>query len=247
MGRTTRHVGLLTVVTLLALSRPTPAGDAVGRSTGELTDLLKMADDADPETRAAARERLLGLTCDDLPALRDAARPFVPMSPELTDALREVVLQAYARRAVLRFPVRRAGMLGVRWRDPVSPVFDPNDTGDGATVDVRLPGYVAYRYLESGDRVTAVIDGDTEVPIGVNGDLGHEIRDLPPGDVIGLRVVRGGRLLTVTLPLDGHFVQFDDTQAEAEKKFIDDMLSTAAAEANGYFRREFAGVRSDDS
>jgi hypothetical protein len=73
----------------------------------------------------------------------------------------------------------------------------------GVVVSERMPGFCAYRHLDTGDVVLAVKGERTFRPRTV-WDFQAVVKSHEPGDTITLQVLRRGKVVDVTLTLDAY-------------------------------------------
>jgi hypothetical protein len=200
----------------------------------------------DPARRNAARLVLLGLSRQELAALRDLVAASQPVSPAQAVALRDVVrhvylaTDTYERSATVGFlgiafaPYPRVGA-GV-----VDPDGPPDERG-GADFRSRTPGFCAYRWLADGDVVLSLGTGDGPMGRVESVDaLTAFVRATPPGTIIQMRVLRGGGVVTLRFPLDARPRALDtSTNLDA---FTNDRLNRADA----YWQQFFAPLVEPD-
>jgi hypothetical protein len=87
----------------------------------------------------------------------------------------------------------------------------------GVVVSERMPGFCAYRHLDNGDVILTLKDDQVFRPRTV-WDFQVRVRQHAPGDRITLEVLRRGKLVDVTLELDGYpACALGDPQAISEK------------------------------
>jgi len=175
-------------------------GQATRPSEGDLRRLVRQLDDADPEIRESAAQSLMELSRADLSVLRDAAMKQRPLSGEQISALREAVMQVYLESEAYA-PDKDRGFLGIHW--PPDPRERPGQDvkyDTGVIVVERVPGTAAYRLLRPGDVIVNLPDfpgTDLHARLG----LIFQINRMHAGDVLRLQVLRGGRLVDVSVPL----------------------------------------------
>jgi len=169
-----------------------------------MANWLTQLGDREPRTRQLARHNLLGLSPGDLPALRQilAARR---LTPAQIDPLEEIITYVSTRQTLLdERGDSAAPFLGVSMA--AFPAFrDDTDAGSaevGVVVDNRLFGYVAYRYLENGDVITALgREGDLK-PTRTGEELRAVVQSLTPGQTITINLLRNGTPMTTRFALD---------------------------------------------
>lgn len=179
---------LLLMPTALAL------GQATRPSESDLRRLVRQLDDANPEIRESAAQSLMTLSRDDLSVLHDAAMKQRPLSGEQVAALREAVMQVFLESEPYA-PDGDRGFLGIHWPPSAAERYDT-----GVIVADRIPGFQAYRLLRAGDVIVKMLDFPT-TDLHVREGLTIPISNLHAGDVLRLQVLRGGRLIDVSVPL----------------------------------------------
>jgi hypothetical protein len=185
--------------------------------------------DRNPDVRGAAREQLMGLSADDLPALRAAVQEIRPLPPGDADALHDIVVQVYLSGENADSDSGR-GFMGIMMRDYES-VYADGDASDsdeplGVIVHLRLPGFAAYRALRDGDVILSIsADGMEEQRIHSSEKVTEIISQFPAGTHVHLQVLRNGRHIQTTVVLDPRpreldpsGLSFDQYRGEQEKK-----------------------------
>ena len=248
MTKASLRVRQLAILIACAAASPTPAVESPG-AVADVTRALQELAAADPDVRDSARERLMGLSADDLPDLRDAARQCAPLPPQTSITLRRIVLHVLTRQAVQRLPTQHKGLIGVRWgerNDPFASADEPDPIG-GGLIELCLPGFPAYRYLQSGDRVIGVVQSGNAQPVADNTALVQLMSESAPGDVVTLQVMRAGRAINIRLTLDARPDFGPRVDSRAEQSLLNGVLFDAANTAAAYFDKEFAGFVSGDA
>ncbi len=228
-----RPIPLALLAVVAATTAPVPA-PPVGRWFAELAD-------ADPAVRDAARERLMGLSADDLPTLREAVRAAGPVAPAQAEALPEIVRQVFL--AADPYDVDdgpRQWIMGQGW---------PRDVRHaerlGVPVVNRWPGFPARRWLRDGDLILGLYL-DPDAPVGRPVDWPtHDVDDLIEGTRrcpslprLGLLVLREGRPIRVTASLVPEPAATVGRQPSAVAGFLNDRQRRA----DDYWREQFAPV-----
>jgi hypothetical protein len=182
---------------LAMLGSAAPAQPTTGPSSQEMRRWVGQLDDADPEIRESAAQSLMALSGDDLPALREAALSQRPLTGAQLTALREAVMQVFLESQAYPSDITR-GFLGLHW--PLSDIEHPDKYDTGVIVADRIPGFGAYRLLRSGDVIVKLVDFPNS-DLHTRGGLTFPIASMHPGDVLRLHVLRGGRVIKVSVVL----------------------------------------------
>lgn len=186
----------------LILAAPLLAGQPDRRQ--QLATWLTQLGDREPQTRQIARRNLLGLSSTDLPALRQIIATG-HLTPAQLDPLEEIITYVSTRNTLIDERGDTASpFLGVSMaafpalRDDA----DDNSPELGVVVDNRLFGYVAYRYLENGDVITALgRDGDLK-PTHTSEELRAVVQTFSPGQTITVSLLRNGTPMTTRFAID---------------------------------------------
>jgi len=196
--------------------------------------------DADAARREEAFGRLLGLNRADLPALRQVAGEFQPLSPSQAAALRQVVVHVFLTGETYEAN-RTAGFLGVRLGD----VIEFNTAGDdrqsagpraGVVIIDRMPGFCGYRALRDGDIIVAIADRPA-TPILSLETLRVVIQSFAAGQTIRMQVIRHGQMVRTEAVLDG-------TPLQVNQATLEDILRQRQEKAQEYWNRHFGGLLS---
>lgn len=138
-------------------------GSATQPATGPATTLPAdspirawFADLASPDgtKRDEAETRLMGLTRDDLPALRSLVEQSRPLSPAQVAALHDIIMQIYLSGEPYDSD-SPGGFLGLRWINAPLPMEEAR--GMGVPVDIRLVGFPSFQMLREGDLILGVL------------------------------------------------------------------------------------------
>ncbi len=169
---------------------------AASRPSGvQLRQWIAQLGDDDPHLREQARDQLLGLDRDDLPALRDAVTAARPLLSAQVDALHDIVQHVYLTQEPYIADMS-TGFLGLNW--PTAESLDVLDSG--IVVEERIPGFPAYRTLRTGDILVKVIDRP-DLDMHRLDSFINAIRAMPANQVLPLRVLRNGRIIDVSIVL----------------------------------------------
>ncbi|MGD1277160.1 MAG: hypothetical protein ABR964_08055 [Tepidisphaeraceae bacterium] len=184
---------LLSLLTALALSSTAPATQP---ADVQLRQWITQLRDDDPQVRDSACQSLMGLSRQDLPALRQAALALRPLWPNQLSALRDIVRQLYlAPQPPGPDDPPSPGFLGIFW--PLGPAVSPQ----GLMVGRRIPGFVAYRMLRSGDVIVKILD-QPDLPLTQPGQFTHAVQSRHAGRILPLAVLRSGRIIHLFIVLD---------------------------------------------
>jgi hypothetical protein len=198
---------------------------------------------ADPLVRGDARMFLMGLSRDDLPALKEVVKSHLPASAGQAVALREVVTSVYLADDSAE-TTGKEGFLGVAplmGEDSIS-VPDPDHPGNvltGVNFASRTPGSCAYRWLAEGDVIVAMGTDELQ-PVMSFMDLSRRIRQIAPGTVIRMKIFRSGGLLTLRFPLDARPTAADDFA------LFQAMLDQRLARLETYWKKTFGPLVDPD-
>ncbi len=221
------------------------ADPAVAAAFGRLAD-------PDPAVRDAAREWLMGLPADALPALLEACRSAAPVAPPQAAVLHEVVCQAFL--AADPYPATgsaddpqpgrdRTYIMGLLW----TTAQDLSAHRLGVPVVDRWPGFPAGRFLREGDLILGVYGGPPdartppagpEAPTPTVDDLVAAVRACPTMPAVGLSVLRAGRVVRVQVPLAPQPTATVDRFPGPTAAFLADRQ----ARADAYWQDTFAPV-----
>jgi hypothetical protein len=156
----------------------------------------------DSQVRQSALSQLMWLREEDLPALREAALSLEPLLPGQIAAIHDAVTQIYLEHlhdadapADNNQPTR--GFLGLRWSQKDTTESSP----DGVIVAERIPGFGAYRMLQSGDIIVKILD-QPDVELHNDMQFMDAVRPMLAGQILHLRVMRYGRLMDISVPME---------------------------------------------
>ncbi len=233
-----------TPTTQIAATAPVssfPVGSPFRRYFNQLTD-------PDPKVRDQARQDLMGIKGEDLPKLRQLVVDHLPISPDQTAALRDIVRQAYLASEKYDIPGGASTdpsgsdgpfFLGLMWGIEL----DAADTRLGVTVDERLPGFPSYRFLRKGDMILGIwIHPDTPLPkqpdwLTPNRQaLISAISSSPRSQDIVLQLIRNGQVITVPIKMAPKPLDADPTHPESLQTF----KALRAERAETYWQENFA-------
>jgi S1-C subfamily serine protease len=180
-------------------------------------DLLDGLGSTDPAQRERSMQGLLSLRRPDLPILHEAARSVAPVLPELLEPLRSAVSHIYLTGEPYD-AIATMGFLGITLNPISIPVGEPPERRLGAgelpvqgiAVTNRLPGVAGYEFLQEGDVILAV---DGRGMFRGTDDFATAVRGRQPGTVVTMRLLRGGRVIDVSIPLSPRPVGMDQINA----------------------------------
>jgi hypothetical protein len=186
------RVGVVALLILLAvalLPRPSAAADL-----DHLKSLISQLASDNPQTRELALGSLMDLHRKDLPDLHAAAVALRPLLPAQIASLREAVSQVFLAGEKYRAdPNDPSAFLGI--------LFTYNEKPEGLYVVNRIQGFASYRYLQSGDIIVRLVDLPAMRLQDVNSLL-VAIHHFLPGDILRLGILRAGKPMSVSIPLD---------------------------------------------
>ena len=176
--------------------------------------------DRDPAVRDLARQHLMGLQRSQLGSLRRIVADARPLAPAQATALRDIVTHVFLAGESYAVDRNGRGFMGVRLADVGGvDVWDPrrgaggaggagaNDAGEdgidrspGVVITERIPGFGAYRMLDTGDVILAI--RESPAPIVSTRALIDVIQSFRAHQTIHLRIARAGRVVEVPLTLD---------------------------------------------
>ncbi len=230
--------GVVILAWLLCLWPTLAASQAYAYAPAELATLVRALADPDAETRDAAREALMGLKPPDLPALRRAAEALSPLPTPVGVTLEDVVIHVHMAGGIQE-QGSASGFLGVSApaddRFPQARFGDPLPQGQGAFVNERIRGFVAYRMLRDGDLIVGIEAPGLNVIVRDFVTLSQVIPNLRPGVQVTLRVRRGAEVRPVPVRLDPNI-----RQRFADPATFDAFMSRLEREAAAYWDNTFA-------
>jgi hypothetical protein len=198
--------------------RPATQPSAPGAQVARWFDDLAASD---PQVRETARVALMGLSCDELGILRLLVEKNRPVTPSQSAVLCDIVMHVYlAGGDEDRYA--NIGFLGVMLDNLPMPVTvnavddvanssDPSQVVTGVLIQETVPGFCGFRFLHSGDVVLGVYmrqkvadgpEAEQLQPTPIDTILRPLIQRTPPGEPLTLQVLRQGRVMKVSFPLD---------------------------------------------
>jgi len=200
-----------------------------------LKNLIAQLGSDNPQLRDEARVQLMGLQKADLPSLRAAALAQSPLLPGQIEQLREVVAQVFLSADDYRKdPADPRGFAGLSWgTDVLNESF-----ASGIPVQERIPGFPAFRVLESGDIITGVLE-QPQTPLHKIGDFIAVVLLLRHGSVVHLSILRSGHPVLVALTLDDFPVDLDKHRNTV---WVDNWILARSQRAEDYWNNEFWAI-----
>lgn len=220
---------------------------ATTQPSKEISNWVNQLADGDTLIREKARDNLMALQSQELPALQSAVAGVSDrLLPSQKIYLREIVRQVFL--SGLSYPTGDEPLpfIGVRWNNMESPMsFDIDDRSDAPTpttgllLDLRVPGFDAYRMLRDGDLVVGIV-GVLDKPGFTSNDFSDVIRaQFRPGDIATLRVVRSGHLINVKIKLGARPMDLPPTDIASWTEPRDEA-------AEEYWKQYFQPIVKDD-
>lgn len=213
-----------------AASDPPPAG------LKEIKAAFSGLANADPDVRSEAMLTLMGLTADDLPALKKVVVESRPLHPAQANALEQIVTHVFLSGENNYDTVPGAGFLGItleaaRVTFGDLPAGEPHAPRIGVVVTDRMPGFPGARTLQDGDVILSILDlpnftiEDTQTFI-------EAVRDMRAGATVHFLILRHGQIVRTGVKLAPRPVD-----VERGARTLIDMRRRHAAE---YWTTEFA-------
>jgi len=237
-------VGIVAGIACLAKAQsPAPSTDPADAPAILKKALLQLSD-RDPAVRDAAREQLMGMSPTDLPVLRTDVEQAGPLPPGSVQALREVVTHVYLAGENGDRDTAK-GFMGISMVDDLQSAYSDDDQNDsglplGVVVQMRLPGFDAYRALRDGDIILAIaIDGTEAIRVHSTQKIIAIISTLAPGQRVRLEVIRNGRHIGTTLTLNPKPPELDGNQPGISP---DDYRQAQEDKAHAFWLARFAPV-----
>ena len=150
--------------------------------------------DADASVRDKARDQLMSLSRDDLPALCAVVRDALPLQPAQLAALKDIVPHIYLTSE--KYAQAPEGFLGVRMSINADPASPPQ-----IIIDARFPGFAGYRYLQDGDIILDIDEMPLARPLRQE-TFSQVIRQFKPRQTIHVKILRHGQTLRIPVTLD---------------------------------------------
>jgi hypothetical protein len=209
--------------------------------------LLQLSD-RDPAVRDSAREQLMALPAGDLPLLRIAIEALRPLPPGDADALRDIVEHVYLS-GEDKDGNSKQGFMGIlmsAWQGIASDDDSDPQQPLGVVVEMRLPGFDAYRVLRDGDIILAIaVDGSDPVPVRSAERIIEIVKTLSAGQHVHLDVLRNGRRIQTTVTLDPRPQELSPLNPNQPVERLDDYRQAQEAKAQAFWLARFAQVVDD--
>jgi hypothetical protein len=181
----------------IATTVAAPSTQHVAEREAQITQWFAQLADPDPAVRDAARQKLMDLPRSDLAALERIVADHRPLAPAQAVALHEVVLHVHLSSAPYQYNQDGGGFMGVQL--VAGNNYEPLHV-EGAIVQQRFPGLVAFQMLRDGDIIVGAEESGT--PITSADTLRNTIDMFHPGQTVHLKVQRAGRLMIIPITLD---------------------------------------------
>jgi hypothetical protein len=188
----------------------------------------------DGTKRDEARTLLMGLSRDALPRLRKLVEASVPLAPDQTASLHEIVLQSYLSGEPYPEDQLQRGFLGLSW----SPSMNAEFIRLGVPVEKRLPGFPSFQMLRDGDLILGVLLKPKapsyawpNIQTRSLGLLQQAIADLGAKHEVVLEVLRQGQTIHVSLRLGARPLLMVTE--------VDAFSAARLQKAEGYWKQEF--------
>lgn len=233
-----QRIMLSLMLLLVALrAQATDPATAPASQPSDASIALWFADLTSPDAavREAARINLMGLRRAELPQLKSQAIRNMPLNAGQLSTLKQIVIHVFLAEQDEPAP-ENSGFMGVSfgYQD------DDEAQAAGVVVNDRIPGFTAFRMLQNGDIIISVQAGDqrgdagkrAEIPVRNRTELSAIVSSIPAGEVVKLRIIRGGRALLVPLRLNARPLWAANQNAEAQEERL--------LEAEKYWEDTFA-------
>ena len=237
-------LALLGGPSFVAAQAPTTAPTT--QPTADLASIKRMiaqlADD-NYQTREAVRVALMGLGRTELPLLREAVKQSLPLELSQTAVLRDIVTQVYLAGEAYEPEKGASGFLGIG----LASLGRDEDQGllsleRGVAVVSRIPGFCAFRELQTGDVILAMISGTRKIEFkspDPNDLFRPAVMAVGAGQTIHFEVLRQGQIINVAITLARRPRNID--QIGEPQKFT----NTRADKAEEMWNRDFAPLLSE--
>lgn len=207
-----------------------------------ITRLIAGLADEHYEIREESRVALMGLKRADLGNLQLAVKQSLPLEPSQVAVLRDIVTQVYLSGESYAMTDEELGFLGISMANGNR----EEDLGllsieRGIAIISRVPGFCAYRMLQTGDVILAMTS-----PVRVefksadpNDLFMRTVKGMGAGQTLMFEVLRQGRIINVTLTLDRRPAGLENLG------FIQEFTAARADKAEAYWKKEFLPMLSD--
>lgn len=210
---------------------------ATTRPTAEIHKSFEQLADSDAQVRELARTALMGLSREELPALRDVVERSRPLQASQAAMLRDIVIHVYLAGDAERSPSNQ-GFLGVRLDSTVNNGMmldgvEPAHSMKGVLIRECMPGFNGFRFLRDGDLVLGIL-APVELRTPDPPSLISAISSVPPLGTIRLELLRHGRIIQVSFPVNARPLEAHDAQLTEE------LLHRRSTQAEGYWKQHFS-------
>jgi len=236
-------LGVLVTPMLAAGQSPTtrPATQP-GTDVASLKRMIVALEDENYQTREASRVALMGLKRSDLENFQKAVKACLPLEPSQVAVLRDIVTQVYLSGEKYPAEEGAAGFLGISLANGSR----EEDQGllnveRGIVVASRVPGFCAFRVLQTGDVILAMTTPKRVVfeSPDPNDLFMLTVKTVGAGQSIGFEVLRQGQIINVSLTLDPRPAGISQLGA------IQEFTAIRMEKAEEYWNKEFAPLLSD--
>jgi hypothetical protein len=224
---------LLVLLSPLLLGADAPSS----QPAAPLRELFDQLNDARPEARRDALEKLMLISFDELPALRDVVEHARPVTPSQRVALREIVTQVVLAHEPYAPDPEGGGFLGLIW-PPLTPFVEDSDPTQGVIVRRRVPGSPSYAQLRDGDVILSAREIAVD-PVRFKNSFIELVKPFQAGQTITLQVMRDGKLLVVPIKLKPRPANVGGQQLES-------WIAARLDIANEYWNNMFRLLVGDD-
>jgi hypothetical protein len=200
------------------------------QSASSISEWLGGLADGDDAVREQARSKLLGISRDQLPELREAVQQALPLERSQMAALKEIVIHVYLTGETFE-TIPEQGFIGIRSapQNLRPPVMEGVLIQDGEL----LMGFCGYGSLQTGDVIVKVAEYP-EKPIRSTIDLSDAIKR-DAGRTVHLDVLRRGQVVRVSIKLNGR-----PALAGQGEAVLNELLHERLVKAEEYWQRVFA-------
>jgi len=234
--------GPATVSAQTTSTAPTTAAAVLPADSPIRKQFADLASD-DPNRRSDAREKLMGMSADDLPALKSLVEQSAPVTQSQIAALRSVVAHVYlASEKTDVYP--GMAFLGIRW------LTAENPPRLGVTVDQLSPGFPSYVALREGDLILSVIydpskplDRLPNKPTPTRAQLTGEIATSGPGATLNLAIIRHGEPMQIHVNVIARPRGLPASSLNGQDE-IDQFFRERQERADAYWQSKFAPILS---
>ena len=209
----------------------------------QIEQWLARLGDRRPAVRTQAKQNLMSINAMELPLLRQSVAAG-HLKPAQVEPLEAIVTYVSMRGTMLKdLPAKRQPFLGITMSDTSFEQADEQEqvADAGVYVENVAAGYVASRFLDIGDIILA-IGRPAEMHATTNfRDLRSVIAKFAPGDLLTVRLLRGGSLMELKLPLDVAPCR-DIDQSSMTPDQLAASIDQVKSEANAYWNAEFRPI-----